>query len=146
MSNALATSTLMEGIRSAVVTAWGILPISIGRPRVPIAALPYAVLIWNRVDISSDGPGSSLGISSQKNRFTIIGRFPFPTDPADIIDLEKVSRANSLIAALQSGPDFAEIGFQPLVTSVESTEPDPPSEKAYEVTLTFEVSTVASHT
>jgi len=145
MSNALNTAALLEGIRLATLTAWGSIPISYGPPRVPITSLPYGVVTWNRVEVDRNGPGSTVGRNSQKNLFTILGRFPFPADPTEVIDLQKVNLANSLIAQLQTGPEFASIGLQPLVISVDSGETDRPSERAFEVTLTFEVFTVADH-
>jgi hypothetical protein len=145
MSNALATASLLDAIRAAILAAWGTMPISYGPPRTPLATTPYAVVLWDTVVISFDGPGGSIGNPSQQNSFSIIGRFPFPSDPTQIIALQKVSQANALIAQLQSGPSFASVGLLPLVTKVDATEPDDPNEKVYEITLTFSVVTVASH-
>jgi hypothetical protein len=145
MSNALATTTLLDGIRAAVLTAWGTMPISYGPPRTPILSTPYAVIQWDTVVVSLDGVGSAIGNPSQRNSFTILGRFPFPTDPTQIIALQKVIYANLLIAQLQSGPEFSSIGILPLVTTIDATEPDDPNERVFEVTLTFEVFTLATY-
>ncbi len=145
MSNALQTAALLDSIRAAVISAWGTMPISYGRPRVPIAAAPYTVITWESVDVSFTGTSATLANPNQTNRFTIIGRFPFPTDPSQVIDLQRVERANTLIAQLQNGATFAGIGMNPLVTKVEASNLADPNEKAYEFTLTFVVVTQATH-
>ena len=145
MSNTLATAALLEGIRAAIVSAWGSMAISYGPPRVPVSSTPYAVVQWDTVAISFEGMGGTVGNVSQRNSFTIVGRFPFPSDPSQIIALEKVSLANALIGQLQTGPSFASVGLMPLVTKVDASEPDNPNEKVYEITLTFEATTIATH-
>jgi len=145
MSNALATAPLLDAIRAAVLAAWGAMPISYGRPRTPISSTPYAVVIWDPVVVSFGGPAASVSNTSQTNEFTIVGRFPFPTDPTQVIDLQRVAQANALIAQLQGSATFAGIGMNPLVTKIDGSDLADPNEKAYELTLTFVVVTQASH-
>jgi len=145
MSNALQTATLLDAIRAAVLAAWGTIPVSYGAPRTPIVPAPYAVVCWDAVEISFTGPAAAFSNPGQTNRFTIIGRFPFPSDPTEVIDLQRVTKANALIAQLQTAATFAGIGMNPLVTRVDATNLENPNEKAYEITLTFVVQTQASH-
>ena len=145
MSNALQTASLLDAIRAAVVAGWGSIPISYGAPRTSILPAPYAVVLADAVEVSFTGVGASFSSPSQLNRFTIIGRFPFPSDPTMILDLERVTKANALIIQLQVGSTFAEIGIHPLVTSVSFSTLANPNEKVYDVTLTFSVTTLATH-
>lgn len=145
MSNALLTATLLDAIRVCVVAAWGNLAISYGQPRTPLAA-PYCVIYADSVGVSFGGQLSTVGNTSQENSFTINGRFAFPSDPTQIIDLLKIGQANNLIGQLQASSTFAGgTGLYPIVTMIDFTEPDDPNERAYEVTLTFAVLTQASH-
>lgn len=145
MSNALQTPTLLDAIRVAVLAAWGTMPVSYGRPRTPIGSVPYAVVCWDAVHVSFNGVAAAASSPSQTNSFTIIGRFPFPTDPTQVIDLQRVTQANALIAQLQTSSTFAGIGMNPLVTRVDASDLADPNEKAYEITLTFVVATQATH-
>jgi len=145
MSNALQTAPLMDAIRAAVLAAWGAMPISFGAPRTPIVPAPYAVILWDTVEVSFTGFAASLANPAQSNSFTIIGRFAFPSDPSEVIDLQKVTQANALIAHLQVAPPLAGIGLNPLVTKIDSKGLADPNEKAYEITLTFVVQTQATH-
>jgi len=145
MSNALQTAALLDAIRGAVLAAWGTMPVSYGRPRTPLAATPYAVITWDPVSVSFAGLAGSVGNTSQLNAFTIIGRFPFPSDPTQVIDLQRVTQANLLIALLQTASTFAGIGMNPLVTQIDASDLADPNEKAYEIRLTFVVVTQASH-
>jgi hypothetical protein len=106
---------------------------------------PYAVVSWNSVHVSFTGRGASLVNPTQNHRFTIVGRFPYPIDPAEVVDLQRVGKANLLIAQLQGAASFAGIGMFPLVTQIDSARLGSPDEKVYEVTLVFEVQTLASH-
>jgi hypothetical protein len=144
MSNALQTSALLEAIRAAVVTAWGSIPISYGAPPEAITA-PYAVIFADSVEIEFGGAVGTMGNTSQSNSFTIWGRWPFPSDPTQVIELQKISYANALIAQLQSAANFAGIGMFPIVSGIDFTEPDDPNERVFEVTATFHVITQASH-
>ena len=147
MSNALQTAALVSAIEAAIQTAWGTptaIPVSIGQPRLPFASTPYSVILWEPVEVSFGDRVGSMTNTNQANTFTIIGRWPFPADKTQTIDLLKVSKANALIAQLQPGPSFAG-GMFPLVTRIESAEPDDPNEKVYEVTMTFTVYTIAAH-
>ena len=145
MSNALLTFSLRDAVRTAVIAAWGSIPISYGKPRMPIATTPYAVVQAGKVAISFDGPAATVTNTSQENSFTIIGRFPFPTDPTQVIEDQKVTLANALIAQLQASGGFAGVGMAPLVGAVEWSEGDDPNEKVFEVTLQFRVMTQATH-
>jgi len=145
MSNAIQTATLLDAIRATVLAAWGAMPISYGKPRTTISATPYAVICWNYVDVSFTGIAASFSNPAQSNSFTIIGRFPFPSDPTQVIDLQRITQANALIAQLQTAATFAGIGMNPLVTKIDATDLADPNEKAYELTLTFVVQTQASH-
>ena len=145
MSNALATATLLDAIRAAVLSAWGTMPISYGRPRTPIASVPYAVISWESVQVSFTGGSATLTNPSQSNRFRIVGRFPFPSDPTQVIDLQRITQANALIAQLQASATFAGIGMNPLVTEILASDLADPNEKTYELSLTFVVLTQASH-
>jgi len=144
MSNALLTFTLRDAVRTAVLAAWGSVPISYGKPRMPIGA-PYAVVQAGKVAVSFDGPAATVTNTSQENSFTIVGRFPFPTDPTQVIEDQKVTLANALIAQLQASGGFAGVGLAPLVSGIEWSESDDPNEKVFEVTLQFRVMTQASH-
>ena len=145
MSNALQTAPLLDAIRSAILAAWGTMPISYGMPRTPIASAPYAVIYWDEVRVSFTGFGATFSNPAHANTFTIIGRFPFPSDPTEIIDLQRVSQANALIAQLQTAATFAGVGMNPLVTKVDGSNLANPNEKVYELRLTFEVLTQATH-
>ena len=145
MSNGLLTSTLLDAIRSAVLAAWGSMPISYGPPRLPGLSAPYAVVCWDSVEVSFTGFGASFSNAAQVNRFTIIGRFPFPSDPTLVIDLERITLANALIGQLQTGSTFAGVGMNPLVTKVVPTNLGNRNEKVFELTVEFEVRTVVSH-
>ena len=142
MSYLLQTPALLEAVRAALISAWGDMPVSYGAPRVPISPAPYAVVHWDAVEMSYSGLGATLGSPSQKNLFTVIGRFPFPSDPTEIISLLKVSQANALITQLQALPEFAGVGVLPLVSRVDATEPDDPNERVFEVSISFSVVTV----
>lgn len=144
MSNAIQTAVLLDAIRSAIVAAWPAMAISYGAPRTPVAA-PYAVVSADSVAVSFTGVSASLLGTSQENRFSIVGRFPFPSDATSIIELQKVSYANELIAQLQSGGSFASIGMFPLVKGIDFSESDDPNERVFEVTLLFSVITMATH-
>ncbi len=143
MSHSLMTASIMDAIRAAIVSAWGAMPISFGTPLLPIPSVPHAVLHWDTVEISFSGPGATVGGVSQRNRFTILGRFPFPSDPSQVISLQKVVQANLLISALQGGPNFDSVGLLPLVTQVSAETPDDLNEKVFSVMLRFEVVTLA---
>ncbi len=144
MSNAVTIAPLLEGIRSAIVAAWPAMPISYGQLRMPLHQVPHAIVLWDRVTIDFKGTGASLRRPSQRNSFTILGRFPFPEDATQWIALEQVARANELIALLQASPEFAGIGVLPLVTEVRP-QTQFSDDQTYEVTLIFEVTTTASH-
>lgn len=146
MSNALQTRALITGIEAAIQIAWGPnFPIAVGQPRVPFAQNSFAVILWEPVTIEFGGKVGSVSRPGQFNVFTITGRWPFPADKTQILDLLKVDKANLLIAQLQMGPVFANIGGFPLVTGVSPSETDDPNEKVYEVTLTFSCYTIADH-
>ena len=143
MSNQIQTATLLEAIREAVVAAWPAMPISYGSPRVPLAT-PYCVVQATSVLVSFTGRLATVGNTSQSNSFSILGRFPFPADPSQVVLLQKVSYANALIAQLQASATFAD-GAYPLVNSVEFSELDDPNERVFEVLVWFSVETQGSH-
>jgi hypothetical protein len=116
------------------------MPISYGRPRLPLAA-PFCVISASAVSMAYIGTLATLTSTHQRNEFVIIGRFPFPSDPTQIIELQKVTLANELIGSLQGSNVFAGVGLYPLVTKVDWADPDDPDEKVFEVALTFEVLT-----
>ncbi|MDR3691182.1 MAG: hypothetical protein P4L46_17510 [Fimbriimonas sp.] len=145
MSNSLLTVALLDSIREAVLSAWGSMPVSYGPPRTPIVGTPYAVIDWRSVEISFDGLGASAGKTSQLNRFVVLGRFPFPDDPTQIVSLQRAARASDIIGQLQTGAEFASIGLMPLVTKVDGSEPADPNERTYIVSIEFEVVTIADH-
>ncbi len=143
MSNQLSTSSLLDAIRAAVVAAWPAMPISYGRPRTPLTA-PYCVIRADSVQVDFRGAAATLGNTNQANAFTILGRFPFPTDPTQIIELQRVTLANDLIAQLQLAETFAGTGMQPIVASVEWSDSADPNERMFDVALKFSVITQAS--
>ena len=143
MSNQIQTAVLLDAIRSAVIAAWPTMPICYGSPRLPLTA-PYCVVQATDIGISLSGRVATVGNTSQVNRFSILGRFPFPSDASQVILLQKVSFANDLIAQLQAAGTFAG-GVYPLVTSVDFSEADDPNEKVFEGVLGFSVETQASH-
>lgn len=140
MSNALQTAALLEAIRAAAIAAWSVGSVDYGQPRT-VRTLPYAIVYWDAVEQSFE----TVSTLQQVNRFRIIGRFANPASTTDYIDLQKVIKANAMIAQLQSGATFASIGYLPIVTSIDPSESDPVDEGAYEITLTFEVRTECSH-
>jgi hypothetical protein len=142
--NGILTGSILPAVKAAVVAAWGDIPISYDRPpRMPLAT-PYALVLWDKVDISFSGRGAGVGSPGQDNTFTIVGRFPFPSDPTQPVALQKVDQANLLIAQLQTGEMFAGLGMLPLVTSVDPGSDDG-SNNLYEVVLTFNLKTVVFH-
>lgn len=140
MSHTLQTATLLDSIRAGIVAAWPTMPISYGRPRTPLAA-PYAVICASAVSISYSGTLATLTSTHQRNEFVIYGRFAFPSDPTQLIELQKVTLANDLIGQLQNSDSFAGVGLYPIVSKVDWSDPDDPNEKVYEVAVTFEVMT-----
>lgn len=144
MSNAILTASLLDAIRVCVLGAWGAVTVDYGQPRTARVA-PYAIVYADSVAVSFGGLVSTVTNTSQENNFTIVGRFPFPGDSTDNIELEKIAKANAFIALAQASGGFATVGMFPIVTGVDFTEPDDPNEQVYEVTLTFSVLTQASH-
>lgn len=140
MSNAIQTRALLTAIVSAISTAWDV-PVDLGRP-LTTRALPYCLVKWESVEVSFSGLGATMKRPSQKNTFTIEGRWSLPSDGTQV-DLAKVDRANELIAQLQASATFATVGLLPLVTAVDN--PDDVQEGAYGVKLSFEVTTLADH-
>lgn len=150
MSNALQTTALLAAIKTAVVTAWGNIPVTYGPPKLAAGVglseqAPFCEVLWEAVDVSFAGLGGSVQSPSQANTFTIHGTFPFPEDPTQPIDIEKVTQANLLIAQLQNGPGFAGIGLKPLVTKIDPADHHATTDGVYDLTLTFITYTLASH-
>jgi hypothetical protein len=145
MSNAVATDAFLEAIRAAIVTAWGPITVDYGIPRLPVSeGAPLAVVIPESVQMEFSGLGSTNSVQ-QSNTFTIIGRFPDPSDHSANIVLEKITKVNALIAKLQAGTNFTSYGYLPLVRSVDFAEQDDSGEGMYEVELTFSVMSEADH-
>jgi hypothetical protein len=142
MPNNLAIEALLTAAKSAIGVAWPGVPIFLGQPRTT-AAIPYAVLAWTGTQVSFSGIGAGASQVSQRNTFRIVGRFSFPTDPTQQVELLKATQANAVIAQLQPSAAFGG-GMLPLVTEV-ATDAKAPAEAAWELTLTFEVITLAEH-
>lgn len=143
MSNALATSTLIDQVEAAIGAAWaGLTKVYWGRPReTPTPdSLPYAVGIIDAIQITDD---TALQME-QSYSLRIIGRFANPVDPTSIIEIEKSTRASELIARLQPGATFGNF-YLPKVTNVDFAESDEVPEDAYEVTATFTCSYTVDH-
>lgn len=145
MSNLLQVETLITGIETAILDAWGAIPVQIGSPRVRLPQPPYALIYWDEVGVAFAGKLGTFTNTTQTNAITVIGRWPFPADDTVIIDLEKLTNANLFIAQFQATGSFAGIGLYPIVSKITSTESDDPNEKYYEVTLVCECVTQASH-
>lgn len=143
MGASIQTATLLEALRVAIRAAWQDITVDYGEPAT-VRPLPYAVITVEGVTQSFDGPGASLSHVSQENRFRIVGRWPLPTDPADIVLLEQIDRANELINLLQPGSAFS-IGMLPIVSMIDPTPIGRPSEGKYEVALTFTCYTDGPH-
>ena len=94
--NGLQTRTLVAALKSAIKGAWGV-PIYLRRQDLPQAAnAGYAILLWLPVAISFSGPGGAVSSPSQRNRFKILGRFLYPTDPSVQVDVLKAANRAGL--------------------------------------------------
>ena len=144
MSNALVVPTLFNALVAAVNTAWSNPIIEFGRARTK-QGIPYARIWWEQVTVEMSGTTATLLGTNQTYNFGILGRFPFPTDPTQIVELLKVDKANELIALIQTGANFATIGVLPIVHTIDPGEQDDPGEGAYEVTLMFQCYVQATH-
>lgn|GEM_PF-5664149 len=145
MSNALVVGELLTALEAAVTTAFGSgVTISEDMPRTLVVP-PAVVISWKEVAISFDGIGASMVNPAQKYSFEIYCRFPFPGNQTYPLSRLKADQASLLIAQLQNGPTFAGFGMLPLVTSVLSHESDPPQERIYDFTVTFECLVSVDH-
>lgn len=133
MSQLTAAPNLLAAIGQDCVDAWGLTDKSVdyGQPRLPKKNLPYAVI--DILDVEMDFSGKGV---EQTYQFSIIGRFAFP-ETGNIV-LEKIARANELIAQLIDGPNYKGLAYLPIVRAVQFEETDPTLEKAYEVAILFE--------
>ncbi len=154
MSNALQTSALLTAINAAIQTAAQTFlstsapnPILIfnEQPRTEVETLPYAIAEPEVVHIDMAGRAGTVAGISQENRFRIIVRQRFPTDPSQLLLNLKLAAANALIANLQNGPGFAGIAMLPLVSDVTFAETDSFSTKVFEVELAFTCVTIGTH-
>lgn len=144
MSNAFAADAVLTELAEAVQGAWSVSQVALRAPRTRQLHLPYAVIRIEELGANRDGPLASLGRVEQTMKFGILGRFPFPTDPSLNVELEKLTRVNELVAALQTGATFADGSF-PLVTRADFREEDSTLNAAYEVAATFELRVSAPH-
>ncbi len=146
MSNSLATRTFFEGLAAAAVAAWSVTRVYPGAPREPMTAskLPYSSIDWSGAAITFSASGRKNSVE-QTYEFEIYGAFAFPDDPQKIILLEASDRADELIAAVQTGPNFTAYGYLPLVTAVEPMAIFDEGEEAYGVKVTFSVKATADH-
>ena len=143
MSNGFMGRELLDALIPAVRTAWGTERVAIRRPRTRQLDLPYAVVWFEKFEAAFGGAGSMSRVQ-QTLRVGVMGRFGFPSDSTHNVELEKLDRANELVAALQTGPTFAG-AILPLISSVRFDEGDLPLNAAYEVTAYFNVVMTASH-
>jgi hypothetical protein len=141
--NGILTATLLAQLKVDIRAAWGDPPIYYRKQKIARPA-NYAIIRWLPVAVSFKGEGASVSSPSQHNWFEIFGRFTF--DPtSEQSDLLKITRANDLIALLQTGADYAGIGLLPLVTRVDPQDEEEAPEGTYDLTLTFECFTTAPH-
>jgi hypothetical protein len=125
-----------------------------GEPRTVAVALPFVSIIPEAVQSGFDQELGTLADVGQTNAFTIIGRFPIPSDPDVAIPDEQTRLANLLIGQLQSRPDFylpaygenpeVALGNLPLVSTVDFSSYDL-KEGYFDVTLSFSFISESPH-
>ena len=149
MSSGLAVRELSSALGEACVVAWSVTKWFPEMPRTAISAsdLPAAIIEWQPVAMSFDGPLAAVGIESsvqQDYRFRVrlYEAFPEGDDPVALV---KSDRADALIAQVQAANVLGGVGLLPLVASVDpADDPDAP-ENCFSLTCEVTCSAVADH-
>ena len=144
MANGFRGREILAALVPAVQAAWGLHRVAIRRPRTRQLDSPYAVVWFESYSSQFGGDAGTFRKVQQTLRVGILGRFAFPADTSQNVELEKLDRVNELVATLQAAPTFAG-AILPLVSEVKFDEVDSPANAAFEVTLFFDLTTTADH-
>jgi len=159
MSNALPTIQLLKWIAQDIQAARGATPaapyqVFFEKPRTapegspsdgpPGYNPPYCIVLPKTTKVSFSGLTASVLNPDQANEFYIYVEEPWPDDSYPIA-FAKTDWANSLIAQVQTGPNYHGIGNFPLVTDVDYGDDGDPNERVWEMMMVFTLNTTASH-
>ncbi|RYG36109.1 hypothetical protein EON81_10720 [bacterium] len=137
--NTLPLREILLAAKDAVAEGWG-LNVHLGWPQTP-TALPYAVVFLMPVARDFD---PAQGVES-KVRIGILGRWLMPGVADDPVEIVKADRMNEMVAAFQTGPDFAGVGYLPIVTALDPRDAEDLEKGAFQVGVTFECRTGEDH-
>lgn len=135
---------ILQAVRAAAQAAWGVEKVYMGPPAQRVTSLPYITLklVGWKQDFS--GAAASLTQTNATVTISIIGRFPFPTDPTERLQSVKLDRLGILLAHIQAGSSLAG-GMLPIITGARFSESDTATNGAYEIEATFQAFTRAPH-
>lgn len=124
---------LRAAITDCTKTAWGVEKIHFGSAMLPQDQVPYAVI--RLASTSMDWVTVTDVEQAYEYEVFFVGRW----SDAQVIEDEKVDRANELITELMSSTYFAEFGMMPRVDSVTWDESEDQDEPLYLVQVNFSV-------
>lgn len=141
MSQMLSLAAILDYLKQDCIDAWGLTNASVdfGQKRIPANASPYAIIDLMPVDMGALAARTVY----QNFTFRITGRFPFPS--SGNILLEKIAKANLLIAEIITGSDYHGLAHLPYVTEFDPTEQDEPQAKVYEFSITVTMQVEVDH-
>jgi hypothetical protein len=141
MSQLAAAPAILAHVMQDAIEAWelGDASVEFGFQRIAQLSVPFAVVDLLAVEMEAQ----SVRTVEQSYSIVVSGFFPFP-ETGNIL-LDKIAKADALIAKLITGPNYNELAYRPRVSEVSFEENDPPEEKVYEVHVLFECQVTEEH-